>query len=142
MVADRLATPAASAVAVPSSTGSEFRVTVTADPATKVCATMSMVWPGVGVVSLTVKLFSAGGYCWAAAGAAKSTSATAAATTTRFTICPSPALPHGGTRPQPFLSVGDPNTSALPHKRSPAVSSRIINPRAVAVAVRPRESLR
>ena len=57
MVADILATPDESAAAVPRTTWSDSRVTVTEEPGTHVWATMSMVWPGVGVVSLTVRLF-------------------------------------------------------------------------------------
>jgi hypothetical protein len=127
MVADILATPDESAAAVPRTTWSESSVTVTEESGTHVCAVMSMVWPGVGVVSLTVRLFTAGGYCCAPAGTAKSPRATAAAATIRFTICSvSCVAARRHARPQPFLSLWDPNTRARLHKRSHTVSSRVV----------------
>jgi hypothetical protein len=127
MVPASRATPDGSDVAVPRSTVSGFRVTVTEDPPTNVWAVMSMVWPGVGVVSLTVRLFTAGGYCCAPAGTAKSPRATAAAATIRFTICSvSCVAARRHARPQPFLSLRDPNTRARLHKRSHTVSSRVV----------------
>src|SRR5690606_2090858 len=95
IVACRGKTPGSSATAVPRVTGSDSMVTVAVLPAAKVRPSMVMVWPGVGVVSLIVRLLTAGGYCCAAAGAASSTTASAAHASTRFTMGPPDFPPRG-----------------------------------------------
>src|SRR5690606_36200463 len=61
IVATRVGTPLASAVAVPSVTGCEYSVKVTVLPGWKQHAWMVICWPGAGVASLTVIASPSGG---------------------------------------------------------------------------------